>query len=246
MPAVCLEDGTLASSGQEASNRWVRHFAANEGGQRATLEEAVQQFAVRPRQAEAFDIELGEVPSRLDVEKAMLNVVCGKAAGPDSLPPELVRYGSGPLSVALYSLFLKFSLRLDEVLLWKGGTLCRAWKGKQAPDKCSSYRALLVSSTCGKVVHSALRSCFLEPMRRASPPFQVGGLPRFPVTFASHMLRLFMSWQRGRSFFVLFLDLREAFYRVARHLISSPTPSHEEVAWAFRHLDLPPDSFRDF
>ena len=55
IPAVMLEDGTLASTPASAIARWVRHFAAVEGGSDSTFEqlwhdkrERLQLFAVEP------------------------------------------------------------------------------------------------------------------------------------------------------------------------------------------------------
>ena len=83
-------------------------------------------------------------------------------------------------------------------------------------------------------------------MSRTGSPLQVGGLPRYPVQFPAHVVRAFQSWQRSQSHAVLFLDLREAFYRVCRPLLHDCTPSDIELAAIFKSLGLPPAVFRDF
>ena len=176
----------------------------------------------------------------------MLDSVCGKAAGPDHLPPELVKFGGGALSRSLYALFLKMTMRLDEAMQWKGGIIHHAWKGKQSPEDCDSHRALLVSSVIGKSMHSVIRRCCVGPMRRTSTALQVGGLPAYPVAFAAHCVRLFQSMCRGSTCFLLFLDLKEAFYRVYRALLHPEAPTDEEVAYMFKQLGLPPSAFDQF
>ena len=192
-----------------------------------------------------FTLQAGELPTRIHLEQSMLGAVCGKASGPDQLPPEVLKFGGGALSQTLYALFLKMSIRMDEALQWKGGVIHHAWKGKQAPDECASHRALLISSVIGKALHSTIRRCCIAPMRSIATPFQVGGLP-YPVTFASHCVRLFQSLCAGATHFLLFLDLREAFYRVYRALLGAETPSDEAVAGIFRRLELPPSAFEQF
>ena len=248
LPAVRLEDGSLAVDGQAALDRWVRHFAANEGGARVSEEHFVASYGQGLLQGnrDPAPIALDDVPTRLQLERSMLDMVPGKSAGPDLIPPECVKYGSGALSRSLYKLFLKLALRLDEALIWKGGTLHRAWKGKGSPCEPSSHRGLLVSSVVGKALHATLRASCVRTMRTKATALQVGGLPRFPVLFPSHLVRLFQSWHRGQSFFLLFLDLREAFYRVCRGLLRNSQPSDEELAWVFQQLQLPPTTFADF
>ena len=247
LPAVRMEDGTLAGDAEQARDRWIRHFAQNEGGTRVSEAALVSEYRQR-QQGKSLDFTIlpGELPTRIQLEASMLACVTGKAAGPDHLPPELLHYGGGSLSKSLYALFLKMAMRLDEALLWKGGTLHSAWKGKLSPDQCHSHRALLVSSVVGKALHSTIRGCCTQPMKMAATPLQVGGLPAYPVTFASHCVRLFQSHCKGRSHFLLFLDLKEAFYRVFRALLRSDAPSEEEIAYFFRQLELPPSVFDRF
>ena len=176
----------------------------------------------------------------------MLAMTAGKAAGPDGIPPEALKFGSGALSTSLYQLFLKYVLRLDEALLMKGGMICYSWKGKASPADCSSHRALLISSVVDKSMHRVIRSRCELPMAAAATPLQVGGRPKYPVTLLSHSVRLFQAWQHSRTYFVLFLDLKEAFYRVCRGFFHTTSPSMEELASVFHRLDLPSQAFRDF
>ena len=122
-------------------------------------------------------------------------------------------------SRCVFPLFLKLVLRQEEAIQFKGGVLKQAWKGRNAPSECSSYRALLVSSNIGKVLHGALRACCVPSLARAVSPLQLGGLPRVPVLFPAHVVRAFQSWCRAGSYAVLYLDLREAFYKVCRPML---------------------------
>ena len=247
LPAVRLESGELALDADEVRDRWVRYFAGNEGGTRQSTTDAVELYCGRRVDARAdFDILPGELPSRCCLERALLAAASGKAMGPDHIPPEALRFGSGAISLGLYQLLLKFTMRLDEPLIMKGGTICYSWKGKASPDTCSSYRALLISSVVGKAMHRVVRTRCALPMAKAATPLQVGGRPRHPVTLASHSVRLFQSWQRSHTHFILFLDLREAFYRVCRAFFQSEQPTAEELAAVFQRLDLPPTSYHEF
>ena len=248
LPVVRLEDGSLACNEAEALDRWVRHFAGNEGGTRclpqSLLDNQRQELAAAAW--EPFELQVGDLPTRSHLERAMARLTCGKAAGPDHLPAELLKFGSGIISRSIFPLFLKMVLRADEALQFKGGILHSAWKGRGSPSECTSHRALLVSSTVGKTLHSVLRSACVEPMVQAASPLQVGGLPRFPVQFPAHLVRIFQSWQRSGSHAILFLDLREAFYRVCRPYLQGGPVSDDTVARLFQQLLLPADVFQSF
>ena len=248
LPAVRLESGTLACTEQEALDRWVRHFAANEGGSRLTPADLVQRLrtAAPPGDCEPFEVDVGSIPSRCHLECVMVSQTSGKAAGPDCIPAEVVKHAAGTLSRAIFPLWLKLVLRADEALQFKGGILHQAWKGKGSPSDCASYRALLVSSNVGKVLHGALRAQCVPSLCRVAAPLQVGGLPRFPVLFPAHMTRTFQNWQRSASYAILFLDLREAFYRVCRPMLGDNDLSEDALAAIFQRLGLPADVFRHF
>ena len=248
LPAVRLECGSLARTEKEALDRWIRHFAMNEGGTRclpADLLE-VQRLEICGPARDPLSLEVGDLPSRSHLERAMARLSCGKAAGPDRMPPELLKFGAGVISRSIYPLFLKMVLRLEEAIQFKGGILHQAWKGRSSPSECASHRALLVSSTVGKILHSVLRTLCVPSMRRAASPLQVGGLPTFPVQFPAHLVRLFQSWQSPGSYAIMFLDLREAFYRVCRPMLQNEHISDEELARIFQQLSLPPDTFQSF
>ena len=195
---------------------------------------------------EPLDILRDEIPSRLALEGACLRTVAGKAMGPDKVPGELLKVGSGPVSKALYQLTLKMALRCHELVIFKGGTLVNAWKHKGAQSICSNQRALLISSVVGKSIHSVMRSSIVPCAQKAAAPMQVGGLPKYPVLYAAHAARLFISACGHGSFFMLYLDLKEAFYRVARPLLSSQPVQDEQLGKLFSDLQLPPQAFHAF
>ncbi|CAE7762327.1 unnamed protein product [Symbiodinium sp. CCMP2456] len=144
---------------------------------------------------------------------------------------------------ALYQLFLKASLRVAEPIQFKGGSLFAIWKGKSSTAKASAYRGILVSSVTGKSFHRAIRNRSVDALRNFGQPMQTGGLPSFPVTMGSHFVRLFQagSHRRRRSHGLLFLDLREAFYRVVRPLLAYSPWGDEDFAKVAQLVRLPPE-----
>ena len=248
LPAVLLEDGTLATSSDAALERWIRHFSAIEGGH--VCEDDCLRSTRRSRllgeSRETVEILPGEVPSRTELEKALQQTAAHKACGPDGLPGGLLKFGSGCVSKPLYQLFLKLAVRGDEATVMKGGLQYFLWKGKGAQCVCAHHHAILVSSVVAKSFHAVLRRRCLPSFESCAAPLQVGGLPKRPVSFAAHVIRLFQGLHKQGNYFLLFLDLTDAFYRVVRALLSSDSPSDDEIANTFRALGLPSSCFQDF
>ena len=191
-------------------------------------------------------IEKGDVPSRCELERALQRVACGKACGPDEIPGELLHCAAGEFSLPMFQLLLKMSVRRDEPLLWKGGLQLHLWKGKGSPSICASHRGILVSSVVGKAAHSVLRARCAPEMGRIGTDMQIGGLPRYPVILASHAVRLYQGACSQKSCVIIFLDLRDAFYRLVRPLLSDSSPSDDTLAAIFRTLQLPASAFHSF
>ena len=243
-----LEDGSLAGSLEQATQRWVRHFSGIEGGTECSEFQLLEDRKARVlrMQTETVEIGPGEVPSRIELEKAMQLITANKACGPDLIPGELLKHGSGCLSKALYQLLLKLAIRRDEPVLFKGGTQYHLWKGSGSPSACENHRAILVSSVMGKALHAVIRQRCVPSFCNAAPPLQVGGRPKFPVSYAAHVVRLHQSIHLGKSSFLLFLDLKDAFYRVVRPLLTDEVPTDSNIAAIFMALNLPQASFQAF
>ena len=84
------------------------------------------------------------------------------------------------------------------------------------------------------------------PFLNSHSPLQVGGLPKYPVQMVAQAARLFASLHRRGNAFLLFLDLREAFYRVARLLVVNMGHTVEDTARNFSELRLPPEAHEAF
>ncbi|CAE7220314.1 def6 [Symbiodinium microadriaticum] len=249
LQTVCGPDGTPAATPDQAEDLWIAHFAGLEAGRQIDPTHLAERIFRRQqeRDLDSYDLAIAEIPTRVALEKSLRQTQTGKALGTDNVPGELLHLAAGTASRALYQLFLKISLRASEPLQFKGGTLYAVWKGKSDPSACSSHRGILVSSTPGKAIHRLLRDGAIGALQNVAADMQIGGLPRFPVVLASHFVRLFQAGCRGRhlSHGLLFLDLREAFYRVVRPLLTGTNNSDEDVAAIVRAVSLPPGTMHE-
>ena len=248
-PAIRQEDGSLCTTAQMANDRWVQFFSTMEGGHTCTSREHRElwrQNLVKFTQT-AFDIPLCQLPSLCDLERAFARVTKGKAIGMDGLPPELCKAHPAVLAKASYSQLLKLALHGHEAVEHKGGYLVQSWKGKGPRDQCSSYRSLLVSSHQGKALHRTLRQHHAGLYDEWLQAQQLGGRAHIPVGLGLHHVRSALRIDKGRGYSsgILFLDLKEAFYRVLRPLALQTTWTDDEIAAVAARLQLPTGALHD-
>ncbi|CAE7871297.1 hypothetical protein AK812_SmicGene3911 [Symbiodinium microadriaticum] len=241
--SVCHPDGQPAQSATEVEDIWIGHFGSIEDGARVDPVSFVRDIQQKQnsRDLDCYSLDASTVPSRIELEQALRQTQTGRAVGLDHVPGELLHFAASSASRALYQLFIKTALRASEPIQFKGGALHAVWKGKSSPAFCSSHRGILVSSTVGKAFHRIARSRAVPALRNVATEMQIGGLPTFPVVLASHFVRLFQSGARDRqhSHGLMFLDLREAFYRVVRPLLVGSECSDEQIAAAVKAMQLP-------
>ena len=233
VPAILLEDGTVAPDSKSADDRWIRHFSAIEAGRPEAPEVIAENCIRRQNAADLGEVSLShtDVPTRIQVETGLRSSPCDRAVGKDKVPADVLHCYPGQLSLPLYQLALKMAFRRAEPLQWKGGEMYQVWKRKGSVLDCSSYRAILVSSSIGKAIHSVFRRQCSEALDSTSTPMQVGGRRGHPVQLVIHAARLFQEavQQRKKSSALIFVDLREAFHRVARPLVFGGPVSQRHV-----------------
>lgn len=147
------------------------------------------------------------------------------------------------MAQAYFPLLINMALFGMEPIEFKGGRLTTAWKRKGPQSSCASYRSLLVSSHAGKACHRTLRDLHTNAYERALEPDQLGGRKGMPVTLAMHVIRAHQRRCKTDNMAsgVVFLDLREAFYRTLRELAIGSQPSPQLGEW-LNGLELPLDT----
>ena len=143
---------------------------------------------------------------------------------------------------------MKQALLIAEPITLKGGLLIHAFKGKGSMEVCDNYRSLMISSIIAKGIHRVLRRQTVTYLDVARAPGQLGGLPGKAVAQAAHVLVAWASHQRSlhHSTAVVFVDVRQAFYRLLRAHLTDPAHLDDDVGRLFRTLHLPTDAFQQF
>ena len=250
-PLPLLQDGTgkTCTTPYEALDTWIQFFADMEGGQRqspqALREDWIQTLKHAPEAPE--NVSVLELPTLVDLELAFRRVSCGKATGPDQVPGELCHYAPVACARTHFAALWKLMLFGQEALMHKGGLLVQAYKGKGPTTVCSSFRSLLISSHFGKALHRTLRSSQATVFEAYLQSQQLGGRRAMPVTYGLHLARAFQRQAQGhgRSCAVIFLDLKEAFYRIFRPLCMSGSFTDDSLAKLMHKLNMPPDALQE-
>ena len=244
LPRIRREDGSICPTPAAMVDRWVEFFGAMEGGDRMPMADLRTHWRnnLRQFQQEDFDMVLQDLPTLCDLERAFARAQPGKAIGHDHLPPEICKSNAVSLARLSYTQMMKLAIHGHEALTHKGGKLVQAHKGKGPTDRCSSYRSLLISSHQGKILHRALRQKQTNLYERYLQRQQLGGRKQVPVNLGLHHLRAHMRVQNSRksSCGILYLDLKEAFYRVLRPLTLESPWSDQEISTLAERLGLGP------
>ena len=167
----------------------------------------------------------------------------GRAAGNDGLPADVLHFFPGPLAKLFYPVLLKVAFRLQEPLQFKGGSVRHIYKHKGDIADCSNHRGILISNRIGKGFHSAFRRKCGDWYDATATPLQTGGRRGFPVTLAAQTVRAYQEGHlhHGRSVALIFLDLKEAFHKVARPLVHGGDLCDAHIIKILQAFELPPD-----
>ena len=92
-----------------------------------------------------------DAPSLDEIISAIRKLRNGRAAGPDGIPPELLKCAIGPISTALHAIFANVWRTGHIPADWKDSILTALYKGKRPKTECGSYRPITLLSVPGKV-----------------------------------------------------------------------------------------------
>lgn len=246
LPFVRDSEGTVCSSPTSALNTWTQFFQNMEGGTRMTMQRlrSIWTEEIARFQQKTYDGKLDNFPTLTDLELALRRIPRGKARGPGGIPGELCHWHPAAIARLLYPQLLKIMIHGHEPLAFKGGRLTAVYKGRGPTDQCSSYRSLLISNHLGKAIHRTLRVHHAQIYETFLQAQQTGGRRHVPVQLPLHQARAFVRYARScnQSSAVLYLDLKEAFYRIVREAPLGGEVSDDFVAFLAKRLNLPFDA----
>ena len=242
IPQLRDEEGKVAGDAAARDQIWSRYCARMEAGVKTTT----QRMLLRARKAARARWEssaqqtkhLNSVPTLQELEGCFRRVKMHKAPGADRLRSDLCHLAATEMAAKFFPLMLKMFWRVEEPIQMKGGLLIAAHKGGKH-DEVSCFRSLLLSSHAGKCLRRPIRQRLVQHYSASTEDLHMSVRTGSNVAHASISLRLALNgaWRLHMSAAVLFLDIRAAYYRVIRQLVSSVSPQ-EGIIRLLMYFDL--------
>ena len=242
VPFILDSQGCAISSREGLDRHWLEHFAQMEAGCCVSIESfgaMVHNFSP-PRDV---SVDLGLIPSFIDVEDQFRQVRGGAASGLDGLPPEVFKAAPQHMARLFHPLMVKAAWNLVQPVQWRGGVLFEAYKHSGTPTAVENYRSLFVSSVPGKCYHRILRNKAAGIVEDTLGPLHCGGRKGMPVTLPSFAAQLLARAHKCMrySLATMFLDTRSAYYLVVRELAFGSIEDDSAVVALFRRFGVPPE-----
>ncbi|CAE7580998.1 unnamed protein product [Symbiodinium sp. CCMP2592] len=243
LPLLLDEDKLPVTSREDCDALWLRHFGTQEYGETIELQALLDKPHPPVVQDEELEWKVDSLPSILELERVFRCLPNGKAAGPDSVPGELLKAAPAETARATHALMMKSSMRLHQPLHWRGGTLFAAWKGSGERSNPDSHRSLFVSNILGKCLHKVYKSKTTDCTGQSFHGMHLGSKRGAPVTFPALLIlsHVRLALRAKASFAILFLDATQAYYRVCRELCMGRISEDIAIATVFKHFGIPAD-----
>ena len=207
------EKGELLSNEKDQIERWRQYF---------------EQLLNRPKPVTPADIEEATIdldintqkPSILEIKAVLKKLKTGKAAGPDDIPPEVLKADISTIAGILKNIFDR---------IWEGEVFPKDWREGymvKIPQKgdlhdCNNYRGIMLLSAPGKVLSRVI----LERLKAALEPVfrdeQAGFRSQRSCADQIATLRIIVeqSFAWNSSLYINFIDFEKAFDSLDRDIL---------------------------
>ena len=246
LPVLRDSEGNLLRSRTAIAECWREFFAKQEDGSAISYEALKERHLANLAISEPTP-DWSLLPTLQDIERHFRKTQSYRAYFDDAIPGEVLHCAPEVLAKHFYPLILKCALTQKEPLMYKGGLLVHAYKGRGPPAQCESHRSLMISSTVGKAIHSYYRQRLMPFFEDFALPMQVGGRPHKALTQASQTLIAahYAFRKRKLNVGVLYIDIQNAFYRLLRQHVAH-YEDERGIGALFESLNLPPTSYPEF
>ena len=133
-------------------------------------------------------------------------------------------------AMRVYALFVKDAIRQQRVPEFSGGWLLPLYKGKGDPRALITHRGILLEPVMARCFSKAWRKRMAAALGNIAEPEQWGGRSGVTCTALHLQLRMWQSNARceKRSRAIIYVDIRAAFYSIAKPLVASEKLTENE------------------
>ena len=166
--------------------------------------------------------KLDDPPSFDEVERAILRLKDNKAAGPDNIPPEVIKYGGCALHRRLHNFILDCWSAKCLPQQWKDANIILVHKQKGDRAECGNSRGISLLLVAGEVLAKIMLTRLLEHVvDLVLPESQCGfrrGRSTIDMIFVARQLQE-KCHEQHQDLYLAFVDLTKAFDIVNRDLL---------------------------
>ena len=216
-PVRSADGSTLITEKPKILGRWAEHYEELLNRSNPTDPTLLDDLPDLPT-----SWELDDVPTRQEVSQAVSSLKNSKAAGPDGIPAEILKYGGNIITDCLHNIINQ---------IWKSGCCPQQWKDadivniyKKKGDRaiCGNSRGISLLATAGKVLSRIMLFRILNNVaERVLPETQCGFRKERSTTDMVFVARQLQekSKEQHQELFMVFVDLAKAFDTVNRPLL---------------------------
>ena len=211
---ICNLQGELLTDNEAINKRWSEHFEQLLNRPSSIDPSVIEEIPERP-----LCTDLDDLPTENEVEEAIKELQCGKAAFPDGIPPEVFKTG-GQLLVKKLTEFLCMC-RKDGCLPQdlKDARIVRLYKGKGDKSSCDNYRGISLLSIAGKILCKVILNRLNTHLLDEIVPESQCGFRKNRGTadmiFCTRQIQEKCK-EQNKDLYILFFDLTKAFDTVSR------------------------------
>ena len=167
----------------------------------------------------AVNPELNITPSEDEVAKAIKQISCGKAPGPDAIATEVFKSGGSALLTKLPELLKSFCHYETLPQDFKDATIVHMYKTKGNKGSCDNHRGISLLAIASKILARFLLNCFLKHLEQGHLPESQCGFPAgqgtIDMVFAPRQLQE-KNMEQHQHLYMTFIALTKAFDTVSR------------------------------
>ena len=238
LPGLRNESGEWCFTRGEVAVAWQKQFSRIERAARVDLDHFQPDVNAHKRLSQ---VDLHDIPTLYDLEWAFRAMDARKAPGLDSLGAELYQAEPVHNSMRMYSLFVKSALRQEWPSELSGGWLLSLYKGKGAASSMSNHRGIMLEPTLARSFSRSWRDQVARGAAQVAQPNQWGGRRGLSCAAMHLQIRL---WQqtaavKRQSQSLLFIDVKAAFYSVAKDLLVATERTEEDFERLCSVMNIP-------
>ena len=245
MPGYKDMEGEWKFSRSDIASAWQRQFAEVENAHTVTFQELMGKSEPVCIQRQVRHLQ--EIPTLLDVEKALRRLDTTKAPGLDGLGAELFQGHVAQAARRIYPMVLKMGLRCQGVPELTGGWLLPLFKGRGSAQAMRGYRAILLEPVVARAISRAWRPNMVRGLCNIAQPMQWGGRSGLSIESLHLQVKMWQAQARQErvSQALLFIDIKSAFYTVVKEMLTGGS-TEENIRKVFHRMRLPTSVWEQF